>query len=396
MAREMRTVNKYLKRYAEKEISLLHSFPENIRFNHCIAIPACDEKPDFVLRLKDSALSKNTLLILVVNQSPNANNKMFNANQQLHVALSSASSFIWKNENLQLLKQQELHILLVDRYSPGKEIPEKEGVGRARKLACDLAATLFIKEALHSNWIYSTDADAHLPENYFSHSSENLAAQVFNFEHIGDTGPVLDATLQYEQAIKYYRKQLEVAGSPYAFYTLGSTLAVGIEAYCQVRGFPPRSGGEDFYLLNKLAKVGEIKYLERVCVSIEARLSERVPFGTGPAVASILENNKNGKPYCYYAPQVFVELQTLLQNLNAIWQRIDSNTSNNSHAPTLNNKIVAALTEIGIDNFVTHCKKQGYKQEAFAYQFKVWFDAFRTLKFIHHLQTHYYPATPLQ
>ena len=64
-------------------------------------------------------------------------------------------------------------------------------------------------------------------------------------------------------SLRYY-----VAGMKYArshlthFHTIGSTMAVRASYYAKVRGFPKREAGEDFYLLNKLAKVGTVLELE--------------------------------------------------------------------------------------------------------------------------------------
>ena len=45
-------------------------------------------------------------------------------------------------------------------------------------------------------------------------------------------------------------------------------------------GFPRRNATEDFYILNKLAKVGSIARLAGTPVILEGRLSDRVPIGT--------------------------------------------------------------------------------------------------------------------
>jgi hypothetical protein len=283
--------------------------------------------------------------------------------------------------------------LLVDRFSANREISEKEGVGRARKIGCDLAVKLFSMKVLKLPWIYSTDADAILPEDYFSTAPSNVAAQVFNFQHTGESGPVLQATLLYERAIKYYQAALAWAGSPYAFYTLGSTLAVNIESYCMVRGFPPRAGGEDFYLLNKLAKIGEISSVNTVTVQLEARLSERVPFGTGPAVKKILETLDSNKEFTYYNPAIFRELHTLLAHLPVLYKAVEKNLPLDSN---LNSNIAATLEHLKFDRFSQHCKKQAVKPEEFAQQFHIWFDGFLTLKFVHFLQKTFYPALPVE
>ena len=66
---------------------------------------------------------------------------------------------------------------------------------------------------------------------------------------------------------------LGFAGSPYAYHSVGSTLAVRAEAYAIVRGVPKRAAGEDFYLLDKLAKVTPIRVLtgEPVAISLGVR-----------------------------------------------------------------------------------------------------------------------------
>lgn len=387
----MQMIDKYLNNYAEPETAFLEDFPNNLSFKHCIVIPTCNEESKFIERLSESCLAESTLLILVINQSPNATSHACSANLKLAEQVKS-SALIWKHKNLALHSNENLYVLLVDRFSSGFEIPEKEGVGRARKLGCDLAVALFRKNRIQSPWIYSTDADASLPANYFSAEESDGAAMVFNFEHTGESGAVLDATLLYERALKYYREALAWSGSPYAFYTLGSTLAVEIDAYCKVRGFPSRAGAEDFYLLNKLAKIGRVRFVEEICVNLEARLSDRVPFGTGPAVQKILALSKSSEAYCYYHPDIFRELRTLLHNTDALRDAIfsDLNLEN-----VMGKHCTVALNESGFSRFTEHCIRQKVAVTQFERGFHTWFDAFQTLKFIHFLQKNVYPPLEL-
>lgn len=387
----MKHIEKYLKTYAEKEIQLLQSFPKHFSFSNCVVIPACNEESGFINRLSNSDFCSNTLLILVVNQAPKAPSEITKANQTLasHVY---ANNLIWLNEYLAFYDCNNLHVLIVNRFHPGLEIPEKEGVGRARKIGCDLAVALFKRGCLRTLWIFSSDADARLPDNYFNHINDRAIAQVFDFVHVGDSGPLLTATLTYEKAIKYYQSALAWAGSPYAFYTLGSTLAVEVSAYCKVRGFPPRAGGEDFYLLNKLAKIGSVHYEPQVQIKLESRLSERVPFGTGPAVKKILDAQENGKVYTYYNPDIFKELKFLLTNLPAIWQHA------NNAIPleeTFSSQCVDALKALKFDRFISHCKSQNITENQFSREFHTWFDALQTFKFVHNLQNTGYHAIEL-
>lgn len=383
---------KYLANYASTEVEELNSFPASISFTRCIVIPACNESPDFIERLASSSLATNTLLIVVVNQASNAPTHVHGANKALADFISSEKQ-LWSSVNFSLCLFRDLHLLLVDRFSSGREIPEKEGVGRARKLGCDLAVKLFSMRVLQTHWIYSTDADAILPENYFSSTRSTAAAQIFNFQHSGEPGPILDATLLYERALKYYQSALAWSGSPYAFHAMGSTLAVEVEAYCKVRGFPPRAGGEDFYLLNKLAKIGEVSDINEITIQIEARLSERVPFGTGPAVKKIMQTLDSNKAYNYYNPAIFRELRILLSRLSLLHKAINENLPLDT---LFNTGIAVALGHLKFDRFSQHCKNQAVRTEEFAQQFHIWFDAFLTLKFVHFLQKTSYPALPLE
>src|SRR5690606_7285065 len=113
-------------------------------------------------------------------------------------------------------------------------------------------------------------------------------ALLFPFRHEGPADePVTRATELYEASLRYHVLGLAHAGSPYAYHSIGSTLAVQARAYALVRGVPKRSAGEDFYLLDKLAKVAPLLRARGEPVRIRARFSTRVPFGTGPAVARI-------------------------------------------------------------------------------------------------------------
>ena len=107
---------------------------------------------------------------------------------------------------------------------------------------------------------------------------------------------------------------MNFAGSPYAFHTIGSTMAVSAVHYAKVRGFPKREAGEDFYLLNKLAKVGSVLELDvgtdDGAIEIDSRRSDRVPFGTGAAVNKITGLADPVREFQFYDPEVFGLLKT--------------------------------------------------------------------------------------
>lgn len=405
----VKAVQQYLQHYSEPEARQLTSFPAALAFSHVLVIPAYRESAQFIERLRHAKLAhENVLFIVVINQPDTDYSEQ---NQQLWQALHKGTETHWQQDNLTLLGWPSVNstLLLVDRFQAGRRIPDKQGVGLARKIGADIAAALIKQNHILTPWIHSSDADAHLPNDYFSvaalqnrqieSAKENYGAIVYPFEHLCDDSATGIATQLYEQALNYYVEGLRWAGSPYAFHTIGSILAFNVDHYCQARGFPRRAGGEDFYLLNKIAKLAPVYLPESSPVKIEARLSDRVPFGTGPAVQTIVTGLGNSTPveqvYCYYHPMVFTELKHWLVVLNGLWQEQSLLAREQLYA-SLSQPIQTALDALNIESLLTHIQRQIKTEAQFNTHIHSWFDAFRTLKFIHALQKHYYPALPLQ
>ena len=168
-------------------------------------------------------------------------------------------------------------------------IPAREGVGRARKIGGDVALRLWREGLVREPWIHFTDADARpSPALRDMAAWSRGAAVVWPFVHgTHDEPDVARAHLQHEIWMRWWVRGLESAGSPFAYHTIGSCISVAARAYGDARGVPARPAGEDFHLLNKLAKLGGIARPHVAPVEIEARRSSRVPFGTGPAVSRL-------------------------------------------------------------------------------------------------------------
>lgn len=391
--------DKYLPRYAEPESHSVAALPAQYRFDHCVVIPARNESAHFLQRFAHTftQLDKTILLILVVNQPPSQ--ASITENQQL---VSDAYRLFpderWTASNLSLRQHRNMYLLLVDRFSTAT-IPKDQGVGLARKIGGDIACQLFNTSKLLSRWVHSTDADTHLPNNYFSPSTQqqhnHTSALIFEFKHTPENSDqkCIAATELYEQALRYFRQGLEFAGSPYAFFTLGSTLCYSIPHYMQARGFPKRAGGEDFYVLNKLAKLGNIVFEKNTIIRIGIRYSDRVPFGTGPAIAKIARLKNPQCDYLYYNPLIFQQLKRWLDAKTLLWEELQRPELFFTHLPV---HIQRALTTLGIEKFIRHAQQHCKNEQAFSRHFHQWFDAFLTLKFLHTLQAHGYPPTPLQ
>jgi hypothetical protein len=80
-----------------------------------------------------------------------------------------------------------------------------------------------------------------------------------------------------------------------------------------------QQGGEDFYFLQKVFSLGGIKELNEVCVHPLARYSDRVPFGTGPALQKIL--NETGDELSVYSPDAFEILKQLFDRKDAFFKK---------------------------------------------------------------------------
>ena len=198
------------------------------------------------------------------------------------------------------LSDSELRAAYIDASSPGLEIPDRDGgVGTARKIGMDAALGLIGTGAKEDGVLCCLDADTLVEENYLSavrayfEETENPAA-VVSYAHQRPVDPGLQAAICcYEIFLRSYVIGLSYAGSPYAFHAIGSTIACTAEAYVGVRGMNRRTAAEDFYFLNKLAKIGKIGTVTNTTVFPSARISERVPFGTGRADAPV-HDRRNG------------------------------------------------------------------------------------------------------
>ena len=207
------------------------------------------------------------------------------------------------------------NVLVVDCVREGDRPPRQQGVGLARKLGTDIALQLFDQDRLADPWIFQTDADAALPNGYFDIARPAAGAVVTGHRHCSPDATLQFAARLYEWHMAYYHTSLARAGSRYAFPTLGSTIIVHADSYATVRGYPRKDAAEDFYLLNKIAKIAPVAFAPQVQVLLQARLSSRVPFGTGPALRSIVDDlqaEPRGTRYLSYHPQNFLLLAQAL------------------------------------------------------------------------------------
>ncbi len=195
-------------------------------------------------------------------------------------------------------------IKIIDRSSKGKGWSDKEaGVGIARKTVMDN----IINFADDNDLILSMDADTIFESDYFEKIIETfqknkkaVGLSVPYYHKLTGANKIDRAILRYEIYMRYYAINLWRINTPYNFTALGSAIVVPIKVYKAVGGLTPKKGGEDFYFLMKIRNYGEIINHLPTKVYPAARFSNRVDFGTGPAIIKGAENNWDSYPIYNY------------------------------------------------------------------------------------------------
>ncbi|MDX1696362.1 MAG: hypothetical protein R3208_21530 [Ketobacteraceae bacterium] len=404
MTSQRKAVIKYLRHYSTlkspQHLSLPHRIQANGRrqtYQQAVVIPAFDESPGFLERLAQLSVSQRSLVIVVINAPRYATSSAIRNTQQLiqhinqHAGIENVSegvTFGQLNSGLDLLS------LDITAERPRWLKPLQSGVGFARKVGMDTAVSLWQQGHLANPWVLSTDADVCWPADYLacvSAPATEPGAVVLNFRHQRScTDKSLSAAAAlYDMSLRYYVLALRWAGSPWAYHTVGSTLGIHCESYCDVRGFPVREAGEDFYLLNKLAKTATIHCPATPVLALSDRISERVPFGTGPAVKRISEQPDAEQEVLFYHPDIFA----LLKHWHHCITLLDGGENN---LATLTDSLPVPLAEglqaLGLARAITHCQRQASGGAQAAHYLWQWFDGFRTLKLIHWLRERGYPS----
>ena len=264
------------------------------------------------------------------------------------------------------------------------ELPEKHaGVGLARKIGMDKAIQRFNLLNNPTGIIVSLDADCLCSKNYLTEIEKKfrynpkLNGANIHVEHDiknqETSDPVIKAVTLYELYLRYYVEMLRFTGFPYGFHTIGSGFAVRAHAYVKQGGMNKRKGGEDFYFLQKLFALGNFCEINSTKVTPASRLSDRVPFGTGPEIKKIIRNNGM---LLTYIPDAFEELKIFFSALKKIF--------NHSNIPLseLSQTFIDFLEAQNFESKIEELKKHTAGYEAFRKRFFQWFNAFMILKYL--------------
>ncbi len=190
--------------------------------------------------------------------------------------------------------------VVVDKFSKGKGWSRnKSGVGWARKILFNT----ILEKANNNDIVLSLDADTTFEPNYFQSivdsfitNPNKVALSVPYYHKLTDDHKLNRKILRYEIYLRTYLINLILINSPYAFTAIGSAMAIPVWAYKKSGGMKPYQSGEDFYLMQKLSKMGELNLCHEQTVYPSSRYSDRVPFGTGPTMISTSNGNWDKYP----------------------------------------------------------------------------------------------------
>jgi hypothetical protein len=259
-----------------------------------------------------------------------------------------------------------------------KSLPRKHaGVGLARKILMDEAVR-------HAPKIISClDADSCVQKNYleaiWDFFQSDLAGCAIHFEHPLD-GPNTEAITAYELHLRYYVEAQRWIGVPYAYHTVGSSMAVQTTDYCKTGGMNVRKAGEDFYFLQKIIPRG-FGTITTTTVIPSDRISNRVPFGTGKAVSDFMESRQQ----LTYNPDALEVVKNWLSACMTNWDQDDVS----GFLPGFINR----------DSFINEWQRMARmstSHDTWKRHFFAWFDGFNLMKMLHHLRDHVYPNIPVE
>jgi len=191
-------------------------------------------------------------------------------------------------------------ITLIDKTTEGQGwTGKKHGIGWARKVIMDTIAA----GAGPDDIILSLDADTLFNPAYLESILENRhrllqadAISVPYYHRLTGDESIDRAMLRYEIYMRAFVINLWRIKSPYSLTALGSAIALPVRAYKSIGGMTPKLSGEDFYFLQKLVKTGTVVHWNAEKVYPAARLSNRVFFGTGPALLKGIEGDWESYP----------------------------------------------------------------------------------------------------
>lgn len=268
---------------------------------------------------------------------------------------------------------------------------KKAGVGLARKTVMDYAlCQIAANKEFTSNFLLTLDGDCRVNENYLEtiygwisdHPKATGASVNVQHELSEAFAGNQEAIMRYEMHLRLYRMWQQFTGHPYATHTIGSAMLINCDAYAKQGGMNTRKAGEDFYLINKLNHLGAWFNITETTVYADARISTRVPFGTGRA----MQQAAKGEEINTYNPENFKHLKELYSALcqaEPKWQKLSKITQELLEPFEVVSKHREILENLASEKLL---KKKVFQR----------FDLFVLMKMLHFLRDQYYPNVSLE
>lgn len=380
----------YFERQREFQVEIDNNPSRNLKY---IVVIPCYYEFEILASLNSIWISKRPKfsieVIIVINSSEDSDKKILDQNKKTY------------NEVKDWIKSHEDSLLRFFVLNE-QNLPKKfAGAGLARKIGMDQAIFRFNSLDQIKGVIISIDADAKLSSNYFIELEKhfnrfpktNVVTTYFEHPIEGQEfkNEVYDAITIYELYLRYYKQALNYTGFPYSHYTVGSCFAVNAKTYVKQGGMNRKQAGEDFYFLHKVFPLGNIFELNTICVYPSSRLSDRVPFGTGPMVKSIIESGE--EDFSTYNLDSFIELKSFFEVVNDLFN------ISSEELKILLDKLPGCITEFlnknDIDKAIQEINENSSNIKTFTKRFFDWFNAFRVLKFLNFAHEEYYKKQPL-
>lgn len=347
---------------------------------------------DTLESIKNSQLPQGSSeILIIVNYPDNDSEDHKIINQKTFNDL-----LVWAKKN-SIVNRKYFPMLAVD-------LPVKHaGAGLARKIGMDEAVRRFNQLNKPDGLILSLDADTMIEENYFQaieykmyhQRTEKCGGCIINFEH--PTGgarfnnEVYNAILQYELHLRYYKYALKYTGFPFYEYTIGSCFGISAETYARHGGMNRQKGGEDFYFLHKIFPHKTFAFISDTCVYPSPRISERVPFGTGPVIKAMIDNQQ--KEFFTYSPHAFFELRVLFGRILSYYR------ANKALLIEELNSLPASISEFlisrGFQDKLEEINRNSASPESFVKRFYGWFDGFMVVKYLNYSHQEHFKKLPV-
>jgi len=291
--------------------------------------------------------------------------------------------------------QWPLRLAWIDAATCGREIPARSaGVGSARRIGFDLA--LASLQTSPCPLLVALDADTLVDDSYLpaieAHFARTAAGgAVLPLWHQREGSPEARQAIEtYELYLRAYPLGLKLAGSPYAYLTVGSAMACTADAYVRVGGMNRRRAGEDFHFLQHLAKTSGVEQVRGTVVSPSARISDRTSFGTGPSMARMLSGD--WAVVAFFDPRIFEILRRWLK-VACSHPELDASVLL-EEAEDLHPEMAAFLEGAGFESAWSGMQRNG-RGLVSACGFHGWFDGLKTFRLVRHLsQKVFAPGEP--